>query len=431
MADDHNKDEPRWLSDLLIQPLGELERYHPRKSNWRRRAKVPALILNATTLNTGHLWQFTAAWMGEPPAPINPIIDLRERLRRLYYRHAPDAFQRVRLGHAVAASACVPGLFEPLELHGLYPNRTVCLVDGGVFDNQGVEGLLGEECQDILVSDASGPLTAEAVVASGGIGVPLRSSAIAMNLVRDRQYQSLSGLLGASTLRRVFWVHLAQSVVGGSTVDWDGCREPGPTRVTGPRKVIDERISAIRTDLDSFSDAEAYVLMTNGYRMIERAFARARPSGETAPPNGTWPFLWIEPIMEDGPGYKQAHKQLLVLLGAGSQTLFKLWRIVPGLVPATTLLASLMIGAGLYGGWNYQGSLPAIRVRTVVAAALAVVASWWLLRLCRKMIRTQASLGRLAVTVLSLVAWIPARLQLHFLDPLFLWLGRFDRLPRR
>ncbi len=226
-------------------------------------------------------------------------------------------------------------------------------------------------------------------------------------------------------------MHLAQGVAGGSTVDWDGCSDPSPThqRQTRPRKIIDERISAIRTDLDAFSDAEAYVLMTNGYRMIERALARERPSGEAAPAASAWPFLSIEPIMEGDRGHGRAHQRLLVLLAAGSQTLFKLWRIVPGLVPATALLTSLAVAALLYEGWNHTGSL-AIRVRTVVAWALLLVASGVLLALSRRVVRTQASLGRLAVTVLALVAWIPARLQLHLLDPLFLKLGRLDRLPR-
>ena len=170
--------------------------------------------------------------------------------------------------------------------------------------------------------------------------------------------------------------------------------------------------------------------MTNGYRMIERAFARARPLGEPAPPASPWPFLSIEPIMEAERGYERAHKRLLVLLGAGSQTLFKVWRIVPGLAPATAVLASLVVAALLYRGWNHAGSLPAIPVSIVAATALATVASGLLLGLCRRVIRTQASLGRLAVTVLSLVAWIPARLQLHLLDPLFLRLGRLDRLSR-
>ena len=44
--------------------------FRPKLANWRRAAKVPMLILNASTLNTGHTWQFTAAFMGEQPARV-------------------------------------------------------------------------------------------------------------------------------------------------------------------------------------------------------------------------------------------------------------------------------------------------------------------------------------------------------------------------
>ena len=50
------------------------------------------LILNATSLNTGHNWQFTATWMGEPPSGVDPRVDGSERLRRLYYKQAPAPF---------------------------------------------------------------------------------------------------------------------------------------------------------------------------------------------------------------------------------------------------------------------------------------------------------------------------------------------------
>ena len=75
--------------------------------------------------------------MGESPNAIDAEIDGNDRLRRMYYGDAPEGFRRVRLGHAVAASACVPGLFQPLEMACLYPEMTLRLVDGGVHDNRG------------------------------------------------------------------------------------------------------------------------------------------------------------------------------------------------------------------------------------------------------------------------------------------------------
>src|SRR5262249_3992480 len=133
---------PRWLGSLNIAPAGAANGFAPKLENWRRSAKAPILILNATSLNTGHNWQFTTSWMGEPPGRIDTSIDGNEQLRRMYYWQAPEAFQQIRLGHATAASSCVPSIFEPLPLVGLYPKRIVRLVDGGVCDNQGVSGLL-------------------------------------------------------------------------------------------------------------------------------------------------------------------------------------------------------------------------------------------------------------------------------------------------
>ena len=120
---------PRYMSQLLISPVGETTPFKPKFSNWRRRAKAPILLLASTSLNSGHNWHFTASWMGEPPGLL-AAFDVNERYRRLYYNEAPGDLQKYRLGHAVAASACVPGLFEPLTIEGLYPKRTVQLVDG-------------------------------------------------------------------------------------------------------------------------------------------------------------------------------------------------------------------------------------------------------------------------------------------------------------
>ena len=80
--------------------------------------------------------------MGEPPGDINVAIDNNERLRRMYYQEAPPGHQKMRLGYAVGSSACVPGVFTPLRLKNLYPDRDVLLVDGGVHDNQGTASLL-------------------------------------------------------------------------------------------------------------------------------------------------------------------------------------------------------------------------------------------------------------------------------------------------
>ena len=87
---------PRPMHSLRIKPKDEPDDFNPRFSNWRLSARVPALLINATCLNTGHSWHFTANWMGEPPELIGDVVDKNERLRRMSYRDAGS----VQIAHA-------------------------------------------------------------------------------------------------------------------------------------------------------------------------------------------------------------------------------------------------------------------------------------------------------------------------------------------
>jgi hypothetical protein len=94
-----------WLNSLQIRPKDAGPDFNPKLDNWRRSAKAPILLLNATTLNTGHVWQFAVNWMGEPPQSTRSSVDSNDLLRRMYYTEAPEGHRRILLGHAVAASA--------------------------------------------------------------------------------------------------------------------------------------------------------------------------------------------------------------------------------------------------------------------------------------------------------------------------------------
>ena len=108
--------------------------------------------------------------MGESPWALNEGADNIERLEWSNYNVSEK--WRVRLSRAVAASACVPFSFAPVKLGRWYDTVNVELVDGGVFDNQGVVALLAANCNVLLVSDASGQLRLEPEFKAG-----LRSSA--------------------------------------------------------------------------------------------------------------------------------------------------------------------------------------------------------------------------------------------------------------
>jgi predicted acylesterase/phospholipase RssA len=139
--------------------------FNPGKHNWLRAHKVPALIVNATSVNTGHAWHFTPTWMGESPWAVHEVADSIPRLE--WSQYDEKVGWQIELSRAVAASACVPMLFAPLRLASCYDGMELSLVDGGVHDNQGTVALLASDCNVILVSDACGQLLLQPVPTPG------------------------------------------------------------------------------------------------------------------------------------------------------------------------------------------------------------------------------------------------------------------------
>jgi hypothetical protein len=220
--------------------------------------------------------------MGEPPTPINTAIDANDRLRRMYYVDAPEGHKEIRLGHAVAASSCVPGLFEPLILDGLFPCQSVRLIDGGVCDNQGGSSLLEQDCTVMIVSDASGQMDSQPAPAASMIGVPLRANAILQARVREAQYADAAARQRSLLLRGLMFLHLKQDLPARSlpwtnipssraVSDFEDSRSASIDETPyGIATATQRRLAAIRTDLDSFSDVEAFALMASGYQMTKR-----------------------------------------------------------------------------------------------------------------------------------------------------------------
>jgi hypothetical protein len=428
---DGAEDGERWMTDLFAKPAGHPDgEFRPRRDNWRRSAKVPDLVLNATTLNTGHNWRFTASWMGETPSHADDDIDTNYRLRRMYYSEAPPGHRCVRLGHAVAASSCVPGLFEPLALEGLYPGRTVRLVDGGVHDNQGIAALLEEDCTVVLVSDASGQMGTVDEPGTGTLAVPLRSNSILMSRVRAAQYDELRARHRAKLLRGLMFVHLRQGL-GGASIGWVGSDDSAassrnratPAMVEGLSPELLERLSALRTDLDAFSDAEASALMYAGWRMTEEAFGtRAldwipRRTGE----RNDWAFREIESHLH----VPSRHDRLMRLLEAGRHRAFKVWRLVPALRIAGSVL---LLVAAVALAWllfttppDYPLVTAGLATSALVGAALAAVLGAWINR-----VRDPGGTARriLAGIALAAVGWLIAGVHLAVFNRLFLRVGR-------
>lgn len=448
-VEDGEGDKPRWLNNLNIKPAGEPDNFAPKYHNWRREAKAPILLLNAATLNTGHTWQFTTSWMGEPPAGIGSEIDGNDYLRRMYYHEAPDERQEMRLGHAVSASACVPGLFEPLALDKLYPNRTIRLVDGGVCDNQGIGGLLEQDCTVLLVSDGSGQMGSLPDPSNGLLGVPLRSNTILQARVRAAQYQELSARKRSALLRGFMFIHL-KSDLTVDPVDWINCQDPydasddpdadhrkDPFTRYGIAKNIQERLAAIRTDLDSFSDAESYALMTSAYRMTEYELKDGKcvPGFQEPKEQVNWDFLAIEEAMKE-PGGK--NKYLMKLLGASNSLTFKIWKLSTPLKITAWILGAAALALLVWAclRWANQRIFPTITIGRAGILALTIIAialltfifGKWFMRITR----LRNTLTRIGIgIVMSLLGFLVARVHLHIFDKIFLRYGSLERFNRQ
>jgi predicted acylesterase/phospholipase RssA len=488
---DGGENDKRWLSGLTIAPLikkadGSTEKnedFAPKYQNWRRDAKVPILVLNAATLNTGHTWQFTATWMGESPHGIDSEIDGNDRLRRLYYGDAPEKHQNVRLGAAVGASAAVPGIFEPLTLDGLYPDRIVRLVDGGVCDNQGVASLFEQDCRVMLVSDASGQMSSQTTASRSIHGVLLRTYDVFQARIREAQYHDLKGRRRASLLLGLMFVHL-KSDLEIDPIDWTNCQDPyvasddarppsrrGRQTRYGIAKDVQNLLSGIRTDLDSFSDAEAYALMTSGYRMTEHQFRYEKcvEGFADAPQALDWKFLQIEESMKvNGAGYDYLKK----LLAAGGSLAFKVWKIDPilkyGFRITMLLIAALIAwlgyqywkvpfgsaaeGTGIVGAVssnlvNAGNALPKLTLSQVILFIVSILASIaviylitrilssligdFLTRNVIRLVRLKDTLRNIALcAVLSTVGFVVAVVH-KFFDWRFLQLGSMRYIERK
>ncbi len=358
----HAGARPR-LRDLRIEPMGGPTPFVPDRDNPNRGDKAPILLINATSLNTGRNWRFEAKTMGEPPprtAPWFAHVSTNAHLARPpAWEDMTPQQQDFRLGSAVAASAAVPFVFPPLAVSELYSEDTrVQLVDGGVHDNQGVAALDSRGCSDVIVSDASGQLDDRHAPRVGGLDVLRRTNSILMARIREEQLVRLYERLGPE---RIMYLSLRAGLDAPELAYLDrhgraaGAPPPEPRSRTTPYGVdrkVQERLSRVRTDLDSFSDREAYALMADGYAIargeLDDFAGRFEDAGSD---EGASPAAADPHGLPASPSFRAAlaaiadpanDPELLTQLGAARHKLFRILHLRPWLwVP---------VGLGLLGG---------------------------------------------------------------------------------
>jgi predicted acylesterase/phospholipase RssA len=450
VADNHAEGVARTMPELRIKPQGveDAQSFKPNFSNWLRRAKVPTIVLNSTSLNSGHNWQFTASAMGEPASSISGEIDVNTHYEQRPYENAPTHdLQNYRLGYAVAASACVPGMFEPLTITGLYEGCTVRLVDGGVHDNQGIAGLLKENCTRILCSDACGQMGDVANPSDAPPSVLMRASSILQDRVREAEHQDLRYRLDSRALDGLFFVHTRKELETES-LDWISSQdrkqlETDKDSLTsyGIDRELQEKIANMRTDLDGFSEVEAYALMASGYQITKREFELLQEQHHKEGNPGTWggydidatgvdwPFRPLQPLLAMKPDANAQRKDLSLQLQVARKIFFKTWDVsLQYKIVASA--AMLVVFAGLLGFlWSVR-NVTVIETITWGGLLLAIgtVGIAFLLPMVQWLKPVGMARSGLFKFTFAVLGCILANVHLYCVDRWFLARGTLDRL---
>ncbi len=263
-------EQPVRLRDLAIRPRGDAA-FNPASDNAGRYCKVPALILHATTLQTGHGWRFEAAQMGEPPP--DRRLERGLQLGPARYDRLPAGLADLTLGQAVAAALAEPGQLAPLQLAAA--DRRVALADGGLADSLGSDALRARGCSHLVISVATGPIESAAVDAAAGL--TRRSNALLRARVRELQLAALAAALP----ERLALIHSQRELAAAAApgLGLAGETATAPDRAAqeltsyGVQRQVQQHLAGLRADLAGCTEIEACALMADGYLVTGRELA--------------------------------------------------------------------------------------------------------------------------------------------------------------
>lgn len=440
---DPNNNCPIKMKCLEIKPYGEKKPFHPNEDNKNRKAKVPILLINATVLNNGHNWRFSASGMGEANiSKSDNGVDKNFKLKKVDSYEEICKHEDFELGLAVAASACVPGIFAPLAISDLYDEKVrVQLVDGGVYDNQGIDGLLDEECAHFIISDASKQMEDEKEPEVQINNVIRRSNSILADRIREQQ---LSRILKEYPDNAVF-LHLKKGIqaqeisyynrdheLGNKTKN---CETELAPEVYGANTEVQVLLSRVRTDLDSFSDVEAFSLMCDGYKMIEFELNNSNMKDFVTNPTlreKNYHFFKIEEWMSSStinPYYKN-------ILEASSQRFFRtmklnpLFKIVTMLMFISIFVILVSIFDSIFSDWANDYIAKGNLLFVILFAIILFVLRKKLYNNLNQNPAMRFLLSVIPAILISITGFICIGIYLIIFDRLFLYLGSLEVLDK-
>ncbi len=287
-----SQDIRRWLALEAVIPgthnsQGLAKEYDKSLTNGKALIGIPTTPLHvfcATDLAYGVNWMFKQAECGDYQVGFQPT---------------PADW---KLGTAVAASSCFPPVFKPMNLNldpaklqgGKVPPgplrdkcvREITFSDGGVYDNLGLEPIWKDH--DCVLASDGGAL----FPVGGDTGFPWeigRYISIPENqALAVRKRWLISNFIARQTSGPNYGINGTYWGIGGTCFDYginQGYSED----------LAKNYIGAIRTDLDSFSEAEASVLENHGYWLADAAIRKHVPQLVPPPmppltiPNPDWP----------------------------------------------------------------------------------------------------------------------------------------------
>lgn len=246
------------------------------------------------------------------------------------------------------------------------------------------------------------------------------------------------------------FVHLTKDL-DVAPVDWLTSDDPSPVKKPelwagyGVLKEVQRLLAAVRTDLDSFTDAESYALMTSGYLMTARELEVDRviegvPEPAVPQPKPNWRFLAVKEILEkadDDP--KSAYQSFLKQLRVAGSLAFKVWRLRRGLQVCAAALALVALGLASYGIW-WVLITPEVRnaplatygqiVKGFLTMLLTLLATLALGKTLMMFVQYKKTLARALVHIgMRIFGFAVARLHVHVFDRMYLAVGRVRQKP--